>query len=575
MEDIFVSAKSGNRASIKGLYASSVESAYAAVSAAVGEGEEAAEIVQQAYVAALGSAQSYEEFFLLLHKRASSACALALNKNVSLAPIEATHSAFDATEQMEIPEALKHFDEPLANVITDAAMQKKPPKKLFDFKKKKKGEKKDELQKFEELVKKREFSGFDSYTPPEPPPEPSKPQKLAEKLQAEEIVLSDEQVEFRKKESLKNRRTSIIAFVLSTIILAGAVSTYFITKHIFTKKVERTPSSQELLEEYGLDKTYTDEQLNEAYYDYLNEVMLKQYGLASTEKVVAYSENGNVGSERLNGIISYYIEDIDGDKQKDLNVIVSQVSYDKDNMYTYAFKLFIYAFKGGKVVPLKEDYPLITYQAYNKGLDYRLDNFKMYVKRIKKDGNRYIYAEAASEDVKICSFHYFENFDMYEAERFVYFAWNEHNAIFMQRHVDGTYEPVCLMVQDEYVSSTDGLLEEYQKTLGEYGYRLSGESVSCTSSSAFKTYFNKAFARIGLKLKSWNMSFFAADKEGYICLLEAEVHKGDMLSHKNVAGLSDYTDLSDYLETPPAEREEAAPEEEESGEEEKTTAHAE
>ena len=351
-----------------------------------------------------------------------------------------------------------------------------------------------------------------------------------------------------KKEGIKNRRTSVVAFILSAVILAGAVSTYFITKKIFTKKAERSGTVHELLTEYALDKTYTDEQLEEAYRDYLNQVMVKKYGLASTEKVVAYSENGNVGSEKLNGVLAYRIEDTDGDKQKDLNVIVSQVSCDNTNLYTYTFKLFIYTLKGGEVVPLKEDYALITYQAYNKGLEYRLDSFKMFVKPIHHDGKRYVYAEAASEDMKICSFHYYENFDMYEAERFVYFSWDEHNAIFMQRHVDGTYEPVCLMVQDEYVESTQELLAEYQKTLGEYDFRLSSDKTRCTSGSELKAYFNQAFARIGLKLKSWDMRFYTADKKDFLCLLETEVEQGDMLTRKNVAGLTDFTELQAYLE---------------------------
>ena len=94
MEDIFVSAKSGNAASVKGLYASSVVSAFAAVHEVISDTEQAVEIVQQAYVSALLGAQTYEEFFLLLNKRAASACMLHAGKNVSLQPIVPTGSAF-------------------------------------------------------------------------------------------------------------------------------------------------------------------------------------------------------------------------------------------------------------------------------------------------------------------------------------------------------------------------------------------------------------------------------------------------------------------------------------------------
>ena len=231
MEDIFVSAKQGNQASVKGLYASSVSSAYAAVSAAVADEQKAAQIIQEIYVSAFADAGSYDEFFLLLNKRASSACTFASGSTVKIQSIAATQSAFVDVAQLELPATLSGFEQSLGGIVAQSAQAaaKSKPKLPLRLRRTKGGaEKGGDLKSFEEMVKKRDFAGFDDYTPP-PEQEAEKPKTIAEKLQSEEIELSDEQLQLEQKEREKNRRTAVIAFVFSAIILAGAISTYFIT----------------------------------------------------------------------------------------------------------------------------------------------------------------------------------------------------------------------------------------------------------------------------------------------------------------------------------------------------------
>lgn len=553
MEDIFVSAKTGDAAAIKGLYASSVRSAFAAVNEVVADDAQAAEIVQQAYVSALSGARTYEEFFLLLNKRATASCALLTNQNVSLGAIIPGESAFADTAQMDdIPPALQTFAEPLAAIVQKAAKESVKKKFSLPLKKGKAVEKKEDLKKFEELVDKYEFSGFDDYVPPKEP-EAEKPKTLAQKLQGEEIELSAEQINIDKKEKEKNKKTAMIALIFSALILAGAISTYFITKHLITPAPTKMMSSgAAVLTEPVIEKTYSKEQVNEAYWDYLNGVVLKKYGKASRERIVAYSENGNVGSEQLNGVVSYEVTDVNADGNDELCIITAYVGHSEQNLYTYTFLLNIYAFQNGSVVPLKEDYTLVEYRAYNKGLDYNLDNFKMFLKRVEKGGKRYLYAEASGVGIKICSFHYFENGDMFEAERFACFAWDYDNVIFMQKRLDGTYEPLYLMLRHQYEGDTQKLTPDQLERLHEYGFNLSGSTVKCKSAKQFRAYFDTAFSRIGYTLNSWNLSFYTADRTDYICYLLTKTVRGDMLSRKNIAQIADYTHLDTYIATKPA-----------------------
>ena len=175
----------------------------------------------------------------------------------------------------------------------------------------------------------------------------------------------------------------------------------------------------------------------------------------------------------------------------------------------------------------------------------------MFIKNVEKGGKHYLYAEASGKSIKICSFHYFENGDMYEAERFAFFAWDYDNTIFMQRRLDGTYEPLYLMLSHRYESNTERISSDYITTLQEYGFALSGSEVKCKSPAQFRAYFDTAFSRIGYTLTSWNLSFDSADKKDYICYLLAKTERGDMLSRKNVVKIWDFTGFDIYIKQQP------------------------
>ncbi|MBQ6380863.1 MAG: hypothetical protein IJJ41_04575 [Clostridia bacterium] len=548
MDDIFAAAKQGNKASIKGLYNSSVSSAYGAVSAVVEDEQAAAEIVKEIYISAFSQAATYDEFFQLLNKRATTACSLALSKSVKINTIAPTQGAFADLAEMALPEELKHFDASLANIVVTDTEQKKKKKAFSKSKKREPATQAGELKSFNEYLQKQEFADFDDYEP-EKEEEEQKPKSLAEKLQREEIEISSEQALLEQKELLKNKRTAIIAFVLAAVILAGAVSTYFITKHVLEHKAQSDISAVAVNTEPHLDKTYNEKQAIEAYRDYLNKVLIKKFGKATTERVVSYNETGDVGSSRLNGLISYKVLDIDGDKKMELAAVICQVNYDNKNFYTYQFKLFLYRFADKKVKAIKEDYPLIEYSTYNRGEDYHFGSFNMFIKQVKTEkGEYYLYAEAAGKDMMVSSYHYYESDKLFEAERFAFFRWDKQNMIFMQRRLDGTYEPLYLMLRGMYEENADKISQDFKEQMGEYGFRLGNAHVKCASGKAFAKMYNEAFKRLGYKLESWNFSADTEDKKDYICYLRSLEEQGDMLSKRTVVKLVDFSALDAFLE---------------------------
>ncbi|MBE6819291.1 MAG: hypothetical protein E7517_09090 [Ruminococcaceae bacterium] len=549
MEDIFVSAKQGNQASVKGLYASSVSSAYAAVSAAVADEQKAAQIIQEIYVSAFADAGSYDEFFLLLNKRASSACTFASGSTVKIQSIAATQSAFVDVAQLELPATLSGFEQSLGGIVAQSAQAaaKSKPKLPLRLRRTKGGaEKGGDLKSFEEMVKKRDFAGFDDYTPP-PEQEAEKPKTIAEKLQSEEIELSDEQLQLEQKEREKNRRTAVIAFVFSAIILAGAISTYFITKQIVTRREQSTVTGAGVNTELTIDKNYKPAEAYKAYRDYLNKILIKQYGKASLERTVAYNEGGDVGAEQLNGLLSYRVLDIDGDGAEELAAVVCSATHDNRNYYTYRYRLFLYRFADKKVTPMLEDYTLIEYSAYNRGGDYALGNFNMYLKEIDTGKARYLYAEAAGKDVQVCAFHYYESGKMFEGERFVSFSWNKNDFIYMQRRLDGTYEPLYLRINALFEKDAGKLSQRYKDAMAEYGFTLGNTAVRCKNGKELTAYFNKAFKRISYQLPGWDMRFDSEDTTDYWCYLHSVTEQGDMLSNRTVVRLTDFTELDAFL----------------------------
>lgn len=549
MEDIFVSAKQGNPASVKGLYVSSVSSAYAAVSAVVADEQKAAEIIKEIYVSAFADAGSYDEFFLLLNKRASSACTFACGSTVKIQSIAATQSAFSDVAQLDLPADLNGFDQSLGGIVAQSAQAaaKSKPKLPLPLRRRKKGEEKgSDLKNFEEMVKKRAFADFDTYTPP-PEEEAQKPKTIAEKLKGEEIEVSPEQLRLEKKEREKNRKTAIIAFVFAAIILAGAISTYFITKQVLDRRAERTATGAGVYTELTIDKNYKPAEAYKAYRDYLNKILIKQFGKASLERTVAYNEGGDVGSEQLNGLLGYRVLDIDGDGAEELAAVVCSVTHDNRNLYTFRYRLFLYRFADKKVQPIQEDYTLVEYSAYNQGGDYGIGKFNMYIKEIDTGKQRYLYTEAAGGYVKICSFHYYESGRMFEAERFAFFGWNKNDSIFMQRRLDGTYEPLYLRLRGRFEKDAGKLSQLYQDTMAEYGFTLGNTAVRCQNGKELTAYFNKAFARIGYELPGWDMRFDSDDTTDYWCYLHCVSEQGDMLSNRTVVKLTDFTELDAFL----------------------------
>ena len=286
MDDIFQKAIEGNSASIKQLYTSSVGSAYRSISAVGTDDGEAVQLVKEIYLWAFNSAKSYDEFFSLLNQRAAKSVKVLIDKNAALEPITASESVFADLEKMDIPDELKSYPEALCPVVIKNALQKeeKTAKKPFESLKKKKKEKPGtELEEFEELVKKREFSAVtSSYAPPKPE-EVEKPKSISEKLQNDEIILSDEQRIKQKIETQKSRKASIIAFIFAAVILVGAVVTYFITssdKETPSRIIRITRDNQTT---EPTTAPYKEGEQKKAFEDYYNNVILNSYSVCSNQ----------------------------------------------------------------------------------------------------------------------------------------------------------------------------------------------------------------------------------------------------------------------------------------------------
>lgn len=544
MDDIFQKALSGSKSAVKGLYVCSVSAAYSSVFVAVGDEKRAVEIVEEAYLAAFSAAKTYEEFFTLLNKRALTSSRFAKGKNVEIQKISAVNTVFDDLSKMPVPDELKSFADSLCAIV----LTSREPKnfKLDSMGKHKKHSAKEpdadeELKEFAESIKKREFSALEKFKTPKEP-EPEKPKTLAQKLKSAPPE-SSEQLSKEQKEREKNKRAAIISFIFAAVIFAGALSTFFITRQIREHNMQKmTNESQTQLTVPHIDKVYKEGEQEQAFKDYLNEVLVPKLGVASKQKIVVYNETSEVGAEQLNGIVSAKSEDIDGDGQDEFMVVALRIR-ESGNFYTYSFYLYLYKFEEFSVAPVEENYKLIEYGAYNRGMGYELGEFNLFLRLLENDGKKYLYAEGSSESCKICSYHYFENEKLNEGQRLVYFAFDDVSYIYLQRRLDGTFEPLYCVISTYAESDTAGIPSSYKEMLKEHGLNIGNSQSLCENRAQLVRQINLALLKTGLVMGMDSvLSFDSDNKSDYICYYKSLNEQGDMLSRQTVAQIKDFTD---------------------------------
>ena len=539
MDDFFQKALSDDTA-LRGLYVCSVSSAYREIYAAVKDEQTAVEMVKEIYISAFENANSYDDFFAQLNVRANKAVKILVDKNAALGEITHEESVFADLNELPIPEELRSFSDSLGAIVLksrEESAQKALFKKSGSRKKEKKP--KGELQEFAELVKKHEFSGFDSYKAPEQPKE-EKPKSLAEKMQSEESVISDEQRTRQLLEREKNRKASIIAFVFAAVILVGAVATYFITTQIKTQRlVHKNTATVNEAAATEPTKRYKAGEEKKAFEEYLKNVLLKNTSLVSYERIVAYNETANVGLEQLNGIVSAKNIDFDGDGV-DEYAVFSLKTEQLSSVYHYRLLCNVYRFKNGIVEPLAENYSLVDYRCFNTAIEYNACNFEMGVKLLK--GNR-IYAFASSEDMKIYAFHYFENGSMHEAEHLAELTPVKENCIIFQRASDATDIPLYYEAFDVAQTDAHVLGESGLQNVESYGFTFGGYSPKYSDKAQMLKYVNSLIAKFGCKIRK-DFTASVSDKTAKdICSLQAKNEQGDKLSRREVVKVSDFTGL--------------------------------
>ena len=550
MEDIFQQALEGKENAVRGLYACSVTSAYKAVFSAVGEEEKAVEIVKEIYISAFQSAKTYDEFFAALNKRAEKACKILVDKNALISEIEPTESVFFDVASSALPPELKPFSSSLSAIVIGAQSEKQEKKKAAKkpLKKEKNAKPKNELKEFDEMVKKHEFSKFDTYKPEEEP-ELQKPKTLAEKLQPEESVVSNEQLTKEIIEREKNKRASLIAFIFAGIILIGAVATYFVTgnikEHHPIVKPEQTTQAEQKKEQPK--KLYTAEQGDLAFRDYLNEVLVPQEGLASDQRIVAYDETSEIGTEQLNGLVSAKKMDIDGDKQPEYLSVKLNVRSD-NAVYVYTYYLNIYRFEDLELRPVCEAYRLLEYRSYNRGGEYNICNFMFFLKILSTSRGTCLFAEGWSRDMKIYSYHFLENGTLHLADEYVYLNADEHASVYLQKNSDGTFIPLCATLFGDCTNSVRAFNEEEQKAVSDYGFTLGTYETKFQTEEEVISYVNKLSKQFGSTVdKDFNISFPGEKTPAYICFLKAQNVQGDLMTRKEVVAIRDFTDLKSQL----------------------------
>lgn len=546
MEDIYQKVLNGNKNYIKGIYASSVASAYSSVLAAVEDEKKACEIVEEAYLCAFSTAKSYDEFFSVLNKRALKGCVFYTdNPEVKIDEIVAINTIYSSLEDMPIPEELKGFDSSLsAMVLASADRENYNIAKTFDKRKKKSDDNPDDLSEDDILEKEtaEEFSVISDY---EVEKRVSVVDNLNLKLKGTEKQSTGEEKAKEEKENEKNKKTLFISLIIAGIFLIGAIIGFVVARH--NREVKKneitTVIATDSPEVTQAGKTYKKSEQYIAYGDYLNKVLFKVYSKSATQRIIAYNETGKVGIEQLNGVAAAKIADIDDDGIDDLLVIILNVM-DNQNKFTYSYSLGVYTFEKGKVVPLVENYRLLEYTVLNKGDGYALADFNMFIRLIENRGVKYLYAESVSPESTVCSYHYFENGEMHEAQRFVYLSFNESSYIYMQRKLDGTYLPLYCVYGNYPMKSIDELTQGYKDMLRTYEFNPAQSETTCAGSKQLINAYNKAFEKLGFKLGfSTDISANEKEKTDYIINLNSKIREGDMLSREAVISIKDYSDM--------------------------------
>ena len=542
MDDIFQKAIAGDTNAVKGLYACSVESAYAALFAVTGEEPSAVEMVKEIYLWAFSGAKNYEDFFAVLNARANKACKVLIDKSAALAPIAPTASVFADIEAMDLPAELKAFPEALCAIVLkrQQEQEQKPSKQRFKLGKKEAEKPKSELEEFEELVKKREFSAIsDSYAAPQPE-EVEQPKTIAEKMQPEEAVVTDEQIIRNRLEMEKSKKASFIAIIFAGIILLGALATYIITTQFGDfKTIVQKPTDP--ITTTAPAPVYHEGDEEQAFEDYFQQVILKQSPRCSYERIVAYDISESVGIDQITGVLSRKTIDIDGDGIKEFFVIRSVVEQE-GVIYRFSMLMDLYRFEDMKVKAAEQGYNLIEYSLYNSGGENDFGNFKMNVKWVEDGTTQRLTAAASNKNMRLVAFHYFEGGTIHQAERFAYLVPVHNRVLYFQRIADGTWMPLYVQVYGKAQTAFAALDDESLKTVRDFGFNIGDSQVKYQNEATMLDYVNSLTLKLGYKLQAGFVAKATGENAQLLCSLVASSEQGDMLTRREVVQLKDYTE---------------------------------
>lgn len=548
MKDIYSQAKSGNRNAVHGIYASSIASAYESVHKIIKDEKTACSIVEEAYLSAFGAGKNYDDFFAVLNKKALySVRYYSENKSASISPIIAISTIYASISSMPIPEELKAFDSSLCSMV---AVLDNPESYNISASLDKTDEADDEKDDVslpddltdDEAQESDDFKSFENFKP-DNRDIMSPENKLADMLSNKPTDLAQESGE----KSKKSRKTHfIIIGICAFLIIAAGICAYILSKNSNSADKGKT-TLPSLSTVQTTTKTYTENQSAEAFTDYLNGVLLPQYGRTAAEKTVAYDESGAVGITQINGLVSAKIYDFDKDGEKEL-LTVTLSAAQSGGFFTYSYLMNIYEFRDLKVTPALENYLLMDYKTQNKTDGYTLNNFNFFIRIFYRQNIPYIYTEASGVDYSMISYCSYYGESMHDGKTFLYYAWTDSSFIYLRSRDDGTYDPVYCVYSSYPVNKLSKVDKNYISELSSYGFNVSGADVECANSKSFINSFNKSFSETGLNLGfSTKISFAPSNKKDYIVNLNSTIQSEGTGKWKAIVYSKDYTSLSSLI----------------------------
>ncbi len=562
MNEFFFKAKEGSEEALKKIYASVIRRIYDSVFFIFEDEKKSAEISEALFIYAFSSASDFDEFFDKLNSKLFDEIHTDSGTElIHIEKIEKSDITHEDLENQPIPESLKKFGEKLISLLSYSADEAK-------------GEIKDSaediLHEFYNLTyEEKEIEignddGLETALTGANPESESKKSKIrfftqkTKKLFHDDLntALLDESPEAEKPQLETNTKGIVVASILILMLVIMAVSVYFIARRADSplhKVFFPETSSSYTTQAETTAKTYNPNQINEAFTDYYNNVLLKKYGSIPTERIVAYNENGKLGADKFNGLLSAQILDADGDGRNEMLCIhmLTDAYTSSLNQTAYSISFFadIYEFESGKVKETAPDNYIMSYTADGVYTPDALQGdftFSVKIMPNKNDLSSGIYFEFKGGDFTKCRLSEYKNEQFNTVCEYFSYTWEKENFLYAQLCEDGTYEALFGSLAGAYAQTIADIDDFFMERNEKYGITYASESIHYSSYKALRNHIDKSLKNWELKTASdIELLSFSDSKKG--SLLTRFLSKEDEEDgiYRTVFQLKDYSQAED------------------------------